>query len=251
MNMNLQLREMPYSESDLASKLHFIRQKSQFSALENATKDENWSETLDEFELFVEENEKFMQEANETAAEALNQRLILKLFGEIDGNSEEKYGKAVEKYSEMAVGKSKLRILVDFLENQPIAGLEKWRKIIEELKMQLKEEKRRQKHIERELKRLEGAEKVKDPSLNPIFEELRALTALPKTGNVERAVILENIAMKIGNDPALTPVPQKYPVYSSAGKPLGKEPPSARPPQTSVRPKPGKQSADPACCALL
>lgn len=255
-HMNLQLQQMPYSEGDLASRLHFIRRESQAAALEAATKEENWSETLDEFEHFVLENEQFMREANDTAAEAFNQRLLTRCFSKLDEHSSEAaWRQAADSYAEEAVGSSQLRILLGYLTSHPVTGGSKQLvQLVAALEAQLRQERRKKEHLAGELGRLEEVKRGTDGDVDALLERLSAQVQIARPPGMSREAFLENILQELANR-TLQTTPKPHP---SSARPSQTQSPRASsrpqsPPKAPVQPakRPAARNQDQACCRLI
>lgn len=252
-HMNLQLQQMPYSEGELASRLHFIRRESQATALEAVTKGETWAETLDEFEHFVLENEKFMREANDTAAEAFNQRLLTRCFNTLDEHSSEAaWRQATNSYADEAVGSSQLRILLGYLTDHPVTGGSKQlAQLVEVLESQLRQERRKKERLASELGRLEEVKRGPDEDVDALLERLSAQMQIARPPGMSREAFLENILQELANKAMQTsprPLSSARPSQSPRASSRPQSPPKA-PAQPAKRPT--ARTQDQACCRLI
>lgn len=225
-HMDLQLQQMPYSEADIASRLHSIRRDSQVTAFEGATKEENWAEILDEFEHFVLENEGFLRKANDTAAEGFNQRLLARSFAGLDENSSEAaWRQAANSYSDQAMGGSQLKVLLDYLTSHPVTGgARQLAELVAALEAQLRQERRKQDRIIKELGRLEEVKVEADGDVDALLNRLSSQLQITRPRGMSREVFLENILLELANR-----IQQKPPVSDTQRE-------SARPPQTPSPP---------------
>ena len=262
-HMDLQLQQMPYSELDLASRLHFIRRDSQVTALEGATKEENWAEILDEFEHFVLENEGFLRKANDTAAEGFNQRLLTRSFAGLDENSSEAaWRQAADSYADQAMGSSQLKVLLDYLTSHPATGGSKQlAELVAALEAQLRQERRKQDSLIKELGRLEEVKAGTDVDVDALLNRLSIQLQITRPPDMSREVFLENILLELANRAKQKPPASDIQMQSArppqTQPPLASQRPPSQPRPSPVAPakppakRPPARHQNEACCRLI